>query len=78
MLTTDQLNTVLNKDILKLEDLLLLEDHLLFIQKLEQENVDLPQDVIFNLNMDVELILDCLKKHRIKMHKPKLTLISNN
>ena len=37
MLSTDELGIILTKDKLKLEDLILLEHHLLSIQKLEQE-----------------------------------------
>jgi hypothetical protein len=78
MLSTDELGVILTKDKLKLEDLVLLEHHLLSIQKLEQEHVDLPVDVVANLNNDVELILDKLKKQRMEMHKPKLRLLTND
>lgn len=78
MLSTDELGVILTKDKLKLEDLILLEHHLLSIQKLEQEYVDLPVDVVMNLNNDVELILDRLKKQRLEIHKPKLRLLTND
>jgi len=78
MLSTDELGIILTKDKLKLEDLILLEHHLLSIQKLEQEYVDLPVDVVMNLNNDVELILERLKKQRLEIHKPKLRLLTND
>lgn len=78
MLTTDQLSIILNRDKLTLEDLLLLEDHLLSIAKLEQEYTELPEDIINNLNNDVELILQLLRSHRIKTQKPMLRLLTND
>lgn len=75
MLLHDELNTILAKDSLKLEDLILLEDHLLFIAGIEQEHLYLPNDVIENLNRDVDLILERLKKQRLHMQKAKLTLL---
>ena len=78
MLTTEQLGIILNKDKLTLEDLLLLEDHLLSIARLEQECTYLPIDVVKNLNNDVESILDLLKRHRAKTQKTSLKLLKND
>jgi len=75
MLTTDQLATILKKEELKLEDLLLIEDHLLSIAKIEQEYMFLPEDIVKNLNNDVELILELLKNHR---KKTQFKLLVNN
>jgi hypothetical protein len=73
MLTTDQMAVLLKKETLKLEDLLLIEDHLLSIAKIEQEYTDLPEDIVKNLNNDVELILELLKNHRKKTQFRLLT-----
>lgn len=78
MLTTDQLGIILNKTKLELEDLLLLEDHLLSIAKLEKEYTELPEDIINNLNNDVEMILELLKSHRLKTQKTHLRLLTND
>jgi hypothetical protein len=78
MLTTEQLGIILDKDKLTLEDLLLLEDHLLSIARLEQDYDYLPVDIIENLNNDVESILDLLKRHRAKTEKTHLKLLKNN
>jgi hypothetical protein len=78
MLTTEQLSIILNKDKLNLEDLLLLEDHLLSIARLEQDYDYLPVDVVKNLNDDVESILDLLKRHRAKTQKTSLKLLKND
>lgn len=77
MLTHDELLILLKKDTLKLEDLLLLESHLLSIAKLQEEYVDLPQDVVEVLNNDIELILERLKIQRLSMQKPRLRLLTS-
>ena len=78
MLTAEQLGVILSKKELKLEDIFLLEDHLLSIQRLEDEYVELPIDVCKNLNNDVELIVKFLKNYREKTDKPKLVLLKND
>ena len=77
MLTHDELLILLKKDTLKLEDLLLLESHLLSIAKLQEEYVDLPQDVVEVLNNDIELILERLKIQRLSMQKSRLRLLTS-
>jgi hypothetical protein len=78
MLLHDELNTILAKDTLKLEDLILLEDHLLFIAGIEQEHLYLSNDVVDNLNRDVDLIIERLKKQRLQMQKTNLRLLTND
>jgi hypothetical protein len=78
MLSTEELDAILTKDKLKLEDLLLLEHHLLYIAKIEQEYVDLPEDVVSNLNRDVDLILERLKRQRLQIQKTHLRLLTND
>lgn len=73
MLSNEQLDIILKKDKLKLEDLILIEDHLLFIAKIEKEYLYLPEDVVLSLNRDVELILKVLQEQR----KPRLKLLKN-
>ena len=76
MLSHEELAVVLGRDKLKLEDLLLLEHHLLSIAKLQEEYVDLPEDVVKNLNKDIEMILERLKIQRLDNHTPKSLPIS--
>lgn len=74
MLSTEQLDIILNKEKLNLEDLLLIEDHLFSIAKIEEECLYLPEDVVMSLNKDVESILKLLQKQR----KPCLKLLKND
>lgn len=62
MLSTEELDAVLQKNKLELSDLLLLEDHLLYILNVFNEHESLPDDVFLSLERDVDLILKRLKK----------------
>lgn len=78
MLSSEELGAILTKDKLRLEDLVLLEHHLLYISKIEQEYVDLPSDMVINLNRDVDLILERLKRQRLQMQKTHLRLLTDD
>jgi len=78
MLSSEELGAILTKDKLRLEDLVLLEHHLLYISKIEQEYVDLPRDMVINLNRDVDLILERLKRQRLQMQKTHLRLLTDD
>jgi archaellum component FlaC len=81
MLTNDQLDKLMKKEKLTLEDLILVEDHLLSIQKIwddhriDEDHVDMDEDVYDNLNNDIERILARLNKENKTMQKSRLKLI---
>jgi hypothetical protein len=77
MLTNQELCLILKKNKLKLDDLLLIEHHLLSIQKIIDENEYLPEDVSHNLDKDVDLIITKLRSNLKLLNPPKLKLVNN-
>lgn len=81
MLTNEQLDKLIKKQQLTLEDLILIEHHLLSIQtivddhRIDENYVDMDEDVYENLYADIDKIANRLHTERRLMQKSHLKLI---
>lgn len=69
MLNYEELQSILKKEDLELSDLILLEDHLLYIMDLfkDESALPLPDDVFLSLEKDVDSIIKKLQKINLRV-----------
>lgn len=69
MLTHEELEVILTKEFLEMSDLVLLEDHLLYIMDLFANDSEepVPDDVFMSLERDVDRIIKKLQKENMRI-----------